>query len=237
MKIHTSFKQGTPEWNQIRAGKVTASEMHRLVSPLGKVRTGDGPRTYLLEKLSERWLGAPLPKDFSTFEMEQGTLIEEYARPAFELWTGLMVKQVGFIESDDGLCGCSPDGLIEGEKAGLEIKSPQIVNHVRYLLDGCVPEDYILQVQGSLYVTGFDRWLFTSFRRRMPPLVVEVKPDPKIQYAIEEALIRFGGELETEWQKLCDLNGGPPPKPEKMTFAHEMTAQQIAEEEAVGVTP
>ncbi len=217
MKIHTNCQQGSIEWLMLRAGKVTASEMDRIVTPLGKIRTGEGPRTFMLEKLSERWLGAPLPNEASTFAMEQGQILEEYARPAFELETGLKIKQVAFVETDDGFCGCSPDGIVEGQDIGLEIKSPGIVNHLRYLLDGILPFDYVLQVQGSMFVTGWSKWMFTSFRRGMPPLILTVIRDDKIQAAIASSVSLLREELNANWTMLCHLNGGPPPPPRKFT--------------------
>src|ERR1700678_1668388 len=143
MKIHNALVQGSPEWHAIRSGKVTASELDRLVSPIGKVRTGDGPKTYLMEKVAECWTGAPLPH-VGFWDGDQGQFLEEYARPAFTLESGLDVRTVGFIESDDAKMGCSPDGLI-GADCGLEIKCPHIQTHVGYLLGGVLPTDYVLQ--------------------------------------------------------------------------------------------
>lgn len=206
MKIHNALIQGSPEWHAVRAGKITASELGRLVTPLGKVREGDGPKTYLMEKVAECWTGAPLPT-VEFWDGDQGQFLEEYARPAFTLETGLEVKTVGFIESEDGKMGCSPDGLI-GDDCGLEIKCPHIQKHVRYLLDGKLPEDYVLQVQGSMYVTGFKIWKFFSFRRGLPPLILTVEPDAKIQQAIAEALKKFNAQLDEALEKLTALNGG-----------------------------
>lgn len=215
MKIHHDIAQGSIEWNALRAGKVTASELDRLVSPLGKVRTGDGPRSYLMEKVAESWLGTTLPTA-EFFDGDQGRFLEEYARPAFTLETGLTVSEVGFIESDDGRMGCSPDGLI-GDGIGLEIKCPHIEKHVGYLLAGVVPTDYVLQVQGSLYVTGFPTWKFFSFRRGLPPLILTVEPDPKIQASIHEAVAEFTAQLDAALEKLTFLNGGLRPEPLRLT--------------------
>jgi hypothetical protein len=232
MKIHDAMIQGSLEWNLIRAGKVTASELDRLVSPLGKVRTGDGVKTYLMEKVAERWTHGPLPTT-NFWDGDQGQFLEDFARPAFTLETGLDVRQVGFIESDDGRMGCSPDGLI-GDDCGLEIKCPHLETHVRYLLDGKLSEDYILQVQGSLYVTGFKTWKFFSFRRGLPPLILTVEPDPKIQDAIADAMEKFNKALDEALDKLTELNGGVRPEPPAPLVQDEPTP---APEELQELTP
>jgi predicted phage-related endonuclease len=211
VKIHSDFDQHSLAWLNIRAGRLTASEADRLVSPLGKVRTGEGVKTLMLEKLAERWMGAPLPKEASTFAMEQGNILEEFALPAFELETGMKLQRVAFIETDDGTCGCSPDAVVEGQEIGVEAKCPGIVNHLRYLLDGTLPPDYILQVQFSMFVTGWKEWMFTSFRRRMPPLIYRVYRDEEIQEAIRDAVREFNLRLENAWAALLELNGGKPP--------------------------
>ncbi len=206
MKIH-NLEQGSVDWMLLRAGKLTASEMSALVTPLAKVKTGDACKTLLFQKLAEKWQGAPLPS-LNIWEFEQGHVLEQQARPAFTLETGLPVESVGFIEADSGLYGCSPDGL--GDGFGLEIKCPHIETHIRYLLDGIVPPDYVAQVQFSLYVTGFKKWYFCSFRRHFPLLVVPVEPDPDYQAAIKEALDGFFERFNEAYAKLVRLNGGPP---------------------------
>lgn len=205
--IISPHAQGSLEWMTARAGIPTASDFDNLVSPTGKVRTGEMPKTYLASKLAEAWSGSPL-SDFNSWAMDQGNILEEEARPwaAFEL--GKEIKQVGLITTDDGRLGCSPDGLI-GEQ-GVEIKSPQPTHHVKYLLNGTLPDDYILQVQCGMYVTGFESWLFISYNRRLPKLVLTIEKDEKIQAAIEEALEAFLDAFDAGWKHLCELNGGPP---------------------------
>lgn len=188
MKI-IECKQNTTEWINARLGVVTASEIDALVTPTGKVSSGKGVETYLYKKLTERVLGMPL-SDFSSFAMEQGAIVELEAVPWYAFAHNVMVQRVGFCTSDDGKYGFSPDGLI-GEEGGLEIKSPQPAKHLQYLLEGKVPDDYVLQVQFSLYVSQRKWWKFVSYSRQLPALVLNVEPDPKIQVAIGQALGDF----------------------------------------------
>lgn len=205
MKIH-DVAQGGVDWSILRSGKVTASEMDALVTPRGKIKDGAGLKTYLYKKVAEAWLGGPLA-ELNIWDMEQGHILEEFARPAFALETGLDVSTVGFITTDDERAGCSPDGLI-GSTAGVEIKCPHVDTHIGYVLDGVLPKDYVLQVQGSLWVTKFPKWYFYSFCRRMPPLILEIEPDPEIQKSIGIAVAEFLERFDEALDKLTKLNGG-----------------------------
>lgn len=219
--------QGSVDWSVARSGIPTASELDALVTTLGKVRTGDMPRTYLHKKITEAWLGGPLAS-LNVWDVTQGEILEEYAKPAFTLETGLELEQVGFITDDAGRVGCSPDGIVTDKNWGVEIKSPRVETHVGYLLNGIVPPDYVVQVQASLYVTGFEKWYFFSFCRRMPPLILEVYPDKAMQTAIGEALAGFLERFDEGMAKLVALNGGAKPK------ARDKFAPQPQKQETVG---
>jgi len=232
MKIHTGFEQNSLQWMMARAGVVTASEMDALITPFGKVRTGDGVWTYLTKKLAEKWSGAPLPSG-QTFDMEQGNLVEEQAKPAFTIHTGIQIRNVAFITTDDGFAGCSPDAL--ADDVGVEIKCPRLETHVGYLLEGTLPTQYVAQVQASMYVTGFKSWHFFSYRRKMPPLHLVIKRDEKYQDALKSALDSFEEQMKDGWKKLVEINGGEPRI--KAMEADQAAALEEAEEDALDVIP
>jgi exodeoxyribonuclease (lambda-induced) len=209
MRIHTGVDQGSLEWMLLRAGKVTASEADALISPLGKIRTGEGVETYLNQKLVELWTGGPLPQLQGIFDMDQGKILEERARPAFTIHTGLEVSTAAFVETDDGKSGCSPDAMV-GEFAGVEIKCPTMPKHVGYLRAGKLPADYVAQVQFSLWVTGFSHWHFFSYNRAFPPLHLIIEQDEKFQDSLTEAVESFLEKLESEMKRIEVMNGGPP---------------------------
>ena len=128
MKVH-DVAQRSEAWMNLRSGIPTASEFDNLVTPKGEVRKGQMPQTYLAKKLAEFWLGGPL-LTFNTFDMDAGTILEEEALPWFEWEFQLKVERPGFITTDDGLVGCSPDGWIAGFR-GIEIKCPAPDTHVK----------------------------------------------------------------------------------------------------------
>ena len=214
MKIFT-MQQGSDEWLSIRSRWPTASEFDQLVSPAKlKVREGKTIASYVACKLAERWLGSPL-QSFSTGNMDQGTVRETEAWPWYALEYGKDLTRPGFIVSDDGLCGCSPDGIVEAEGFGLEIKCPDADTHVAYLLAGVVPSEYVMQVQGSMLVTGYKSWTFLSYHPRFPQLVIDVPRDETVIQALRDGLDTFWSMFNAGWAKLIEANGGEEPVIEK----------------------
>lgn len=210
MKI-IDVAQGSAEWLHARAGIVTASALDNIVTPTFAARTGKTPESYLYHLLAERCMGAPIETGGS-WSMEQGAMLE---REAY-LWLGitheLEIKRVGFVTTDDGMAGCSPDGLI-GEDGGLELKCPQPGVHLKYLTDGGVPAEYLPQVHGSMYVTGRPWWYFMSYSRQFPALVVKVQRDEKIMAAIGAAVGAFNAELDAAYAKLKAMAQEEDPRP------------------------
>jgi YqaJ-like viral recombinase domain len=206
LKIH-NVEQLSIEWAKLHIGIVTASEFGQLVSPTLKIRDGEMPKTLLYKKTAEVYRGEPmcnLTPGFSVAATEQGLFLEEEARPWFALTYDVDVKTAGFCTHDNGLAGCSPDGLV-GEDEGLEIKSPEPQTHCRWLIGGELPAEHAPQVHFSLYVTGRARWRFVSYRRRFPALVVTVERDETIMAMIDGVVNDFHAKLETAVSKLRSL--------------------------------
>lgn len=188
MKILTC-PQGSGEWLKARLGILTASTMDALVTPKGKLRTGQGPETFLYRKLCERLIGFYTDSP-NTFAMENGAVLEREARGWYAFERDANVSEVGLCLTDDGRVGASPDGLA-GDDGLLEIKCFQPDNALRTLLTGEVPNDYAVQIQTQLWVTG-RAWVdFISYSRQFPALVVRVEPDQSMQLAIGVAVKQF----------------------------------------------
>jgi hypothetical protein len=186
--IHRGVKQGSTQWLKLRMGIPTASEFDQILTPKFAVKDSEGSRTYLYKKLAEKLTG-------------HGQLFEEEARELFSLTTDLDIEQVGFVTADDGRCGCSPDGLI-GDDSGLEIKCPNAETHLRYLDAGVVPNDYVVQVNGCLYVTGRKAWRFMSYFPELPPLIVTVERDEEKMTAIRNCLTKFYADFDAALERL-----------------------------------
>ena len=143
MKIH-NFEQGTEEWFKVRLGKFTASNAQAIAS------NGAGLDTLIFEKVAEIMTGK-MKESYTNTDIERGNELEKMARNSYELETGIIVKQVGFVEKD-GFVGCSPDGFI-AEDGLQEIKCKNDANFARFLYDAKIDTEHIWQMQMQLFVT------------------------------------------------------------------------------------
>lgn len=147
MKIH-KIDQKTPEWLELRKGKVTGTGLKKIV---GGVKTQE---SYFYEMLAERLTVSDGFDNESA--LDRGVRLEDEAREKFEKKSKVIVETVGFLQSDDDAnIGCSPDGLIrKGKKytEAVEIKCLSSGNHVRAWLTNSVPDEHMPQVVQAFIV-------------------------------------------------------------------------------------
>lgn len=133
MKI-LDIAQGTPEWLAARAGRVTAS---RIPDVMAKIKTGEAAtrRDYRAQIIAEILTGQPQGDTFTNEAMRWGTEQEPFARAAYEMASGFMVDQVGFVlHPTIDRAGASPDGIVDMDGL-VEIKCPKTATHIQYRLD------------------------------------------------------------------------------------------------------
>jgi hypothetical protein len=200
MKFFPKVEQGSEEWLRLHLGRPTASGFGDLMTTDFEPRKGEMPKTYLYKRLAEKLTGQPLP-GFTSRAVEQGLLMEDEAISWFELETGLTTTYMGFVVGDDDRCGCSPDSLV-GDDAGIEIKCPNAETHLRYADAGVVPNDYVQQVHGSLFVTGRKEWHFLSYYRGLEPFRIVVKRDEEIMAKIGACLTKFYADFDAAFERL-----------------------------------
>jgi predicted phage-related endonuclease len=184
-------KQGSPEWLRARLGVPTASCFDRILSP-AKLAPSASQGRYRARLLAEWYLGQPLDEAESGF-MQRGSQLEGEAVKWFEFTTGLDCEEVGFCLTDSGDAGASPDRLV-GTDGLLEIKCPSAETHMGYLLNGF--DDYVLQVQGQLWVTGRQFAYQLSYHPSIPSVLKRVERDPKVIAAIAEHVTAFAATVE-----------------------------------------
>lgn len=142
MKIH-NFDQGTPEWFEIRKGKITASHAQAIGN------NGKGLDTYINQVMAEYFSSAER-EQFGNEHTERGNELEPTARSIYEMDNNLEVEQIGFCELDEFI-GCSPDGLIK-EDGMIEIKSPDDKTYFNILMEEKIDSAYEWQCQMNMLI-------------------------------------------------------------------------------------
>jgi hypothetical protein len=106
------------------------------------------------------------------------------------------VQEVGFVTNDSWgfTIGYSPDALV-GDDGLIECKSRRGKFQIQTIAENEVPEEYVLQLQTGLLVTG-RKWIdFISYSGGLPMFVKRVEPDLLIQGAILAAATAFEAKL------------------------------------------
>ena len=189
--ITLDCEQGSEEWIAARLGIPTATGIKNIVTQSGQ--KSSGWVSDLAELIAESIEGGS--DGFKSNDMQRGNELEPRARMAYEFETGNDVVQVGgvYLNADKDLM-VSPDGLIPNLKKGVEIKCPKMKTHIKYLLEGGVPVEYVIQVQAALWVTGYETWDFVSYcpeYQKQPLYIFTAECDPILMQAFDEHIPNF----------------------------------------------
>src|ERR1700693_2793719 len=132
------IEQRTPEWHELKYGKVGGSTSKGLFVPSD---------TLLLELLAEAT--EPFVLDDDSYElpdMLRGNELEPYARAEGEKYAGVKFLVPGWLQCEEiPILGISPDGITEDETFTIEIKCPGAKRHIETVYNNEIPKDNIHQ--------------------------------------------------------------------------------------------
>jgi hypothetical protein len=197
-RANLHVQQGSLEWDLLRCGRFTSSEIYKLMDcgkrPMteaelkARPKTGKGSKTtqvpdpskmsdsglkYIRKKVWETLTGEPLGEIYA-YPLAYGKQKEPFAVLHFEEVTGIKTEEVGFQCYTDH-AGGSPDRLI-GDYEGLEVKCPSSDEQVDYLqmtdhydLKRNYPQ-YYWQCASLMLFTGRKKWHFCTYDPRMKKL-------------------------------------------------------------------
>lgn len=202
-KYFYEFEQRSAKWHEIRLGRVTASNAEKILTAGGK--PSSQAEAYMMKLLSEWAIGESSDSDYSSRWMEHGQEQEDAAVQAFEFQMEIETRKVGFVLSDDGNMGCSPDRLV-GDDAILEIKSPAPFTQLSYLLNKSVADEYFVQIQFQLMLCERERGWVSSFHPKLPPIILPIERNEEFIKKLRAAtatfvdvMLRRRAELETRF--------------------------------------
>ena len=209
MILH-EVEAGSPQWFAARSGIPTASAFHRILTP-AKEELASGRWSYAFELAIERLLGESKQTIDGLQWVERGKMLEPDAVQHYEFVQDTRTVRAGFITTDDGRMGCSPDRIMVDTIGGLEIKCPSAPKHLEYFIKGPGP-DYRCQVMGSLLITGFPWWDFQSFHPQLPEVLIRFERDEPFIAKLTPALDQFCDELDEVCEKVKAAGYVPSPQ-------------------------
>lgn len=200
MIIH-NIDQHSEAWYALRCGRVTGTRFKALMA-------GESTATYkdLVSNLACEIITGKQEETYVSADMEKGTELEPIARALYSELMEVEVKEIGFITPDEDTpfaewVGISPDGVCGNSM--IEIKCPKFKTHLEYIENGKLPSEYRHQVQGQLFVTGYEYCDFMSFADGMKPFIIRVYPDFEL---FKEYEIRLNKLIKEVQEKLNNYN-------------------------------
>ena len=156
MEIIKEILQGSPEWHELRKGRMTASHAQEIGVK------GKGLETYCRKIAAQIYTGQISPDNYKNENMERGSEEERFARMAYELTLDVEVRQIAFAIYDE-YAGASPDGLV-GNDGGCEFKRKSFEKHNDLLLGATDFESkYIWQCHMNMFVLDRQWWDLCSY--------------------------------------------------------------------------
>lgn len=205
--------QGSPEWFALRAGLITGTCAHPMLTLEGRKKGEESVARRDLRIRIALEIITQQPQDdgsgFTTDAMKRGSEKEADAVLAYELATGRMVQTCGFLAHTSLRAGCSLDGYVGDFEGILEIKCPKSATHLEYLRSREIPVPYLRQIQHNLFISGAQWADFVSFDDRFPEasrlLVIRVNRDESQMRAYGLALQMFLKEVQVEQAAILAL--------------------------------
>lgn len=217
MIVH-DVDQNSTAWDILHLGRPTASEFHKILTPTGELsKQSDG---YAYYKLAETIMNAALTSISHLEWIDRGKQLEPEAVKQYEFINDATTQKVGFVTTDDGRFGCSPDRFVirNNKPVGLlEVKCPAPQTQVEYWAVGPGPA-YRPQMFGQMWICEMDWCDFYSYHPDMRPVQHRTVREPLYMSKLTRALKQFDDRLQTllmraRQEGFFDLGRTPPSTP------------------------
>ena len=194
--------QNSEDWYKARLGIPTASRFSDIMAGgRGLTRA-----TYMNELLSE-WMSGRKASSFSNHHMERGHRLEPEAAAQYAFEREADLYEVGFVVDHELRVGCSPDRLV-GAEGLLEIKCPLGKSVIEAIMAGTTGKKYLAQVQGQMWITGYDWCDLVLYSPGHPLFVERIERDEELIDQLADKVKQFNDELSD--RRLALMTHGRP---------------------------
>ena len=199
-----------------RAGQIVDADglpqriAEEAASQHGAYAWSDGARGYMMELLASSITGIDRVGGRSA-AMDRGVDMESDAIDAYALAKFTEVAQGRLLLRTDGLLAATPDGFVEDDPDGpglVEVKCPESKRHMETWLTREIPEEYVEQVQGQMWIAGRAWCDFISYDDRFPApmrlVIIRVKRDDQLIARMDAKVGAFAMEVAN---RLAEVRG------------------------------
>jgi hypothetical protein len=203
--IHGDFKQRSPEWYQIRLGRIGGTDAESLtVKGKNEYGLGTGIMTTMYKKIFEVIQNQPADDTgYISAAMERGIELEPYAVAEYEKVKFETVTEIGYV-SLGHFFGYSPDGFV-GIDGLIEIKCPGASEYIRLLGTDEIQSGYIWQMQWGMFLTNRDWCDFVAYNpdfKPMPLYIKRVEKDMDSQNLLFDQGIKYLNAIDSVLSKI-----------------------------------
>jgi hypothetical protein len=205
-RLYWDIDQGSVDWFRLRSRIPTASRFSDIITPK-RMELSASRKRYACEIVAGRLLNWQAESLDRVKHIEDGKRNEPIAVAQLELIREIETKPVGFVTTDDGRFGASPDRIVLREGAvqiAVECKCPTIPVQFQYLLFGH-DDAYKCQQQGQLFVCEAEEAIFYAYNERTPPYYVRGHRDEGFIRKLADALEQFSDELDALTERARSL--------------------------------
>jgi hypothetical protein len=188
MIIH-NVEQNSDEWYALRAGIPTSSNGSMLVTSTGKASASIDDFAIMLA--NDLYAGKPLDAWTGNKHTDRGHELEPIAVSYFEMMhDDYVVVDGGFITTDDGLSGSSPDRLVNDDTI-LEVKCLSAKEHTKELMfykrNEKLSSKYHVQKQDQMLVCERAINISLFYHPVLPPFeVIDTVDDVIVEMLIKQ---------------------------------------------------
>jgi len=198
MLVIDKSPQNTDGWFKIRAGKISASEVSNIITPVN-LQPSKSNHEYIYRKALERITGV---SDFTpiTFGLKRGSDLEGVIREKYADLNNIRIDEIGFAYIKGAGYGCSVDGVHYGTFGEIEytyeIKRVKYSSFALIALTNKPLPPHNLQIQFQMLVMGTDKVVYIAMNETTGIISLEIKRDEEIIGRIKDAIKETDTRIE-----------------------------------------
>jgi len=182
----TLIQSARPEWEGVPLSPGQVKQLAKDVDGATKARKYARFRGYTDSSSQDAYAAELVAESLGWYksefkgspDTERGNRLEKEALRWLRLHHGIKTRPVGFLLSDCGRYGCSPDAIAE-DGCPVEVKAPDLHTFIKWHIAGGLPDDHKAQCHGEIILADAPRCYFVAYpdNQYVEPKLIVVERD------------------------------------------------------------